>query len=769
MPIKKKEMVLQRISNLPQVSLYGNVARIGFGLRHVLEDLVDTDEGLTGVALCGCLTASYSPFYAAHVLRSLCFSQNIPDEMLSGTKRWISMFDVCSGIFQDTEFYHQVEGLSRLLVPRTKVGILVHEANEHKALASALVELARISTGDLESCTFTGGLDCAWLGAVAEFLFDIAVSVVTVANVVCYESKAGSRLQNGDCKIILIPPERGTTRMALTKRVFHVPSGEAIIRESSTSVFTRRSHWDVVFEDAYGDAAESLLRGNSSEHFTTLFLYSAQMPAPLSDADPHSEQYDWPYSHNGIKARRGDELLDFARWRFPELKSCLNTIGKQKSRVVTEDTARDCLQAISNECTCVNCGDPRPPEVIPVYDKTCLRDISKAILQLVHLLSVTETHNSMPTPDGVRSICLLKERPRQHDMWPQDFKPLLSDIIRIFSSVGEHRLFMNSDLAVSNEGICCFYEILVNLRSVPGAVSKVHVIPGHIEYKGSKFDAVRDMRLTKVTFDHFSIPARRKFNLLLSETPDSTKLEAVYATTSESPGPSCRFSIIQLIRRLTRRGPEYAVSCKPPFILVQIVRRDDLQNKYRALRQTNWDFEPSTSLRSDGKKMCNCRDGASQDALYSLFLLNEGIQDETGLYDLKIQKTSVDLWSNGQTSIEHLYAELAKPYGVLNERLYFAIAKICDCIDCIIAYVFRNWYWIRGQLGQFASPWTIDGVVQVHHLQGNMQEVEFHVSRLEGYEKECPIEMPFPELPIWRGSYCHGSRPRTPGGAWDME
>lgn len=174
-PISKKKDLLERISRLPQASLYGNVTRLGFGLRHVLEDFCDTDEGLACIALCGCLTSSYDALSAAPVLRCLCTLQKAPSDVIPGTKRWITVLEVCSGIWAGTQFHSYVNGLSRILWPPQANGEVEVGATDPNALVEAILALGMLSNGRVESCTFTGGIDCAWLASVAQFMFDLSV------------------------------------------------------------------------------------------------------------------------------------------------------------------------------------------------------------------------------------------------------------------------------------------------------------------------------------------------------------------------------------------------------------------------------------------------------------------------------------------------------------------------------------------------------------------------------------------------------------------
>ena len=84
LPPRVHSEVVDHLSKLRRVSLYGKVAWFGFGLRHVLYDLVEKDEGVACLALCGCLSESYSPFLGAQVFRDLSRCQNVPSELSPG-------------------------------------------------------------------------------------------------------------------------------------------------------------------------------------------------------------------------------------------------------------------------------------------------------------------------------------------------------------------------------------------------------------------------------------------------------------------------------------------------------------------------------------------------------------------------------------------------------------------------------------------------------------------------------------------------------------
>ena len=51
-------------------------------------------------------------------------------------------------------------------------------ATSPAALSNAILGLGKVSNGAIASATFVGGVDCAWLAAVAEWLFSLRVEVI---------------------------------------------------------------------------------------------------------------------------------------------------------------------------------------------------------------------------------------------------------------------------------------------------------------------------------------------------------------------------------------------------------------------------------------------------------------------------------------------------------------------------------------------------------------------------------------------------------------
>lgn len=134
--------------------------------------------------------------------------------------------------------------------------------------------------------------------------------------------------------------------------------------------------------------------------------------------------------------------------------------------------------------------------------------------------------------------------------WPLKTDNLIRDVFELFSTAGSYPLIDGDDhtrLALTSEGVCCFYNVLVDVESQPTTAARPQVIPGHIEYRDARFEKIEDMRLEEKEWGAFTWPSPKTFDLLLSETIDSSTLQVLYSSKEGQRGPACLFSIGRII------------------------------------------------------------------------------------------------------------------------------------------------------------------------------------------------------------------------------
>ncbi|KAL5347862.1 hypothetical protein ACLOAV_007272 [Pseudogymnoascus australis] len=169
------------VSHLKAFSSYGEIMWFGFGVKHIVRTLSETEQGATCAAICACLSVSYDKYFCGKVLKALADQQKAPNSLMPSISQWVALANICSGAVLGSRFPQLVEVYSRLTQSYPR-GIRhgLQETTSADALASALLELAKVSSGTVRSVTFIGGVDCGWLAALAQWLLSLRVDIITV-------------------------------------------------------------------------------------------------------------------------------------------------------------------------------------------------------------------------------------------------------------------------------------------------------------------------------------------------------------------------------------------------------------------------------------------------------------------------------------------------------------------------------------------------------------------------------------------------------------
>src|SRR5436190_3644747 len=152
-----QKRLLDALSDLRSFSSYGTIIWFGFGIKPIIKELADSEQGAACVALCACLSVSYDSFYAAQVLRELCKIRETPPRFVPSVHQWNALVNLCAGSLSSSKFPTLVEGLMRLVLPR--VDVSMYQPTSAETLAKVIAALADISNGKLAKITLAGGHD----------------------------------------------------------------------------------------------------------------------------------------------------------------------------------------------------------------------------------------------------------------------------------------------------------------------------------------------------------------------------------------------------------------------------------------------------------------------------------------------------------------------------------------------------------------------------------------------------------------------------------
>jgi len=272
---KVQDNLVEEINNLKCAKLCDNLLWFGFGIKQVVADLAETEQGLALVALCSALTTNYDVFYAAQVLRQLCLQAKAPQKFMPSLQQWKALLRLCSGILMDSPFQLLLNGLQRLV--RGSKPIIGQKAMEPASIAKGLSNLALLSKGSTVHLSFSGGEDCCWLASFAKWVLSLDVAIYDAIGSLVYQSHD----QRSEAPRVTFNLDVKASNTVLSaQKTSLVPRGQSLIkleaRDGSASNLSSFSTWATILHDTFGSAVDILLGDPCGQDFA---VFLCDMPA----------------------------------------------------------------------------------------------------------------------------------------------------------------------------------------------------------------------------------------------------------------------------------------------------------------------------------------------------------------------------------------------------------------------------------------------------------------------------------------------------------
>ena len=543
---------------LKKFGSYGDVIWFGFGVKHIVTDLAETEEGLTLVALCAALSTTYDSLYGARVLRELCGLCKAPQSFSPAIRQWKILVELCAGILTSGHFVLVLDGFHRLALDGRNRNISRlaprRSPTTYSALAEAILTIAHVTTKRLASATFTGGLDCMWLAAVAEWLFSLDVVIYSSADVPLYRSRS---LDQKPPQITVVYHENLTgweEQTLVSERRSLIGSGRTLfIRQDGDSMGDRhfsnwRSSWSTILHDTFHESVDKLLTGENAYQFG-LYLYCVSMiqePDPRFKSDSDSlTDLDHIYSKNFVdpllwtqESSRGHKFLSYASKRLPELGCCL---GQDFSTIPQNELSRHGLGARNKiEHTC----DDHPLTVgEDATSGICLRKLAEVIIAFLWITLVSDIDSEITPsvtglsdlyrwntdvdrfPSRLKLFSSLSERPQQTAL-----------VFYVLSGLGfdseeqVSRALPTNYQAMAGAGLCVYRQALVDPNLPPDSIFKFRVVSGYISHSGAIFKRVRNLsgRTNAPSFSWDATSTCRSVDAIVQETDRDSELGMVF-------------------------------------------------------------------------------------------------------------------------------------------------------------------------------------------------------------------------------------------------
>ena len=576
---RAQELVYEAIHKAKKYPSYGDLMWFGFGIKDIVTDLADTEEGLTLVALCAALSTTYDSTFAAQVIRELCVLCKAPQSFTPALRQWKTLVELCAGILTSSHCVTLANGFRRLICGHLELPLDTrHSPTTSIALAEAIMTLARIIKRSLVSATISGALDCAWLAAFAESILSLNVGVCDSNGDFFYQSRqcAGAHPQ-----LTILLCNANTARggdLLLRSKASVVPQGQSLLQKDpalhGTSLLNWQSPWSTILHDVFGESVDRLLAiqlSKTDDGQTTAFAQylrcmsllqrqdsSAQFGNPTADALNTSfanhpvNPLIWTHPNSS-----GSRFLNFATKWLTELPARLFDrlpLPREDFEDLTNilELGTIALEAIERDCQCVQHHPESAQRDPSKYNATCLLVMAETIVIFLWILIDSDIDvDVLPSITGLANLYTWQSpanksaRSRRDAFYASvmncDYPVLGIDLVfHVLSGVSvsgsppSHSALPATDhLARAGNGICVYHHAVEDPGLPLDTIFRLHVVRGYISYSGFRYKDLCGLNGVYVT-DSLKLSDMQgdapiiSLRTVIQETNDETRLEMAY-------------------------------------------------------------------------------------------------------------------------------------------------------------------------------------------------------------------------------------------------
>ena len=589
-----QERIYDAIVKLKKYGSYKDIIWFGFGIKDVVTDLADTEEGLTLVALCAALATTYDSMYAAMVIRELCVLCKAPQSFTPAIRQWKTLVDLCSGMFANAQFTLVANGFRRLISGHSNHLIARHTPTTHSALAEAILMLAKVSKGNLCNATFSGGIDCAWLAAFAEWVLSLKVAICDPSGSLLYHS--GSVVDKPPQVTIVVATTAGIAvqETLIKSKASFIPSGQILLQKDpalrGVNLLNWQGSWSTVLHDVFYGNIDDLLSGETGQYFN-MYIYCVSLLPPLKNA---AGQGGARYARSGRphfgnhavspliwiqNDSRGQAFMRFAARRLPEIAACLLTTTWNGSTTFVDDLGLLAVRCIGDVCRCAFHSQNNQKK-LEEEDLVCLQTMAETIAIYLWILVDSDIDEDVPPSiTGLANLYTWQSRANKssasasgefyESIMNCDFPVLGIDLVlHVLSGLAipgtppkHESLPTNDNLARVGNGICVYHCAVEDPNLPPEAIFRFRVVRGYISYSGLRFKEI-------CGFKGAYVDSSLKLCELRSEAPIQSVQPIVQETENETG-----LEMAYLIRYFNKTAQLASHWLHLPYIFRKLQRR----------------------------------------------------------------------------------------------------------------------------------------------------------------------------------------------------
>ena len=405
----------------------------GFGVRAFVRTLVLTSEGTSLLALCASLAECFHEDLAAEVMFHVVKAYKAPGELTPSTTQWLMIIRACSGALATSKFPVLAEGFMRLDPGSGRTTMLNRSLQQlpfvrgcplPEDLATVIIAVGKVASGQLESIHVTGCAAVGWIGAIAEWLFDLKVTIFSSPDDLTPVYSNCPRDQDAQIYLTFDRDSSSSTsvsqsRLHLVRKSYFLPNSTSLMVmdqgsvESEKVIFSGRVSWQTCLTDAFGTNFKRLRQ--VPLNFGTALGCAARIFKAIIKAEPGVPEKYLEECRGYFDASGGQGFIHNAlRW-FPELEPVKHAM-EMASRLSFEEAKEgyeEKFAAIQRLC---NCGVCRDWDNIEEEEGFCLVIVMETIIVLCQITAgLTVVEHLHPMRSGLEAFYKRQLSVRERD------------------------------------------------------------------------------------------------------------------------------------------------------------------------------------------------------------------------------------------------------------------------------------------------------------------------------------------------------------------
>ncbi|KAL8859005.1 MAG: hypothetical protein Q9178_004486 [Gyalolechia marmorata] len=420
----------EAIGSVRSIFGLGKVLWFGFGYQSFVHTMAETVAGIKCLAICSCLAEAHTETLAAWVLSELWQVSAFPEQYEPSHAQFLALVKASAGVVSRSEFGKVLDTMLGNQLWRHPVGTDYSghgvrdldngtlEASNAKDIASALHRLFQISRGEADHIVVNGGVECAFIAAIASWLLNLKVQVENSTG----DTLLDDTLAGGTVQVFIRYGRASSDAVQVVGTTYILGSCHDIIGripDKEDYPLIVRTPWSSCLARVFGSKFTEL---SNMPHLLGDYLGGvARVYEALATGASDIANLSRKGFVNFSEASYGHGFIDTIISTFPELEN-IDGFRNRMSHVadktfnVAMKSVESSIIGLESLCSCDCCSHARESSGFSMKtSRHCIVGVAYAIRQIALVMScvVQDVEGSalLPTINGLSAFSALGKQP----------------------------------------------------------------------------------------------------------------------------------------------------------------------------------------------------------------------------------------------------------------------------------------------------------------------------------------------------------------------